>query len=92
MNGPAEWRPRWTGTAVTPGQDGERRARMALSFLANPGEPIQGAALRAMPAADVLAAVTGTDADGWAASGEPANRTSPMQGSFQMAGQARRSA
>ena len=46
--------------------DGERRARVTLSFLANPGDPVLGAALRTMSASDVLAAVTGSDADGQA--------------------------
>jgi DNA processing protein len=46
--------------------DSERRARVALSFLADPGDPVLGAALRARTAAEVLAAVTGTDADGGA--------------------------
>ena len=44
--------------------DGERRARVALSFLAPPGDPVLGAALRATPASAVLAAVAGSDADG----------------------------
>lgn len=46
--------------------DGERRARVALSFVANPGDPALGAALRTMSASAVLAAVTGSDADGQA--------------------------
>lgn len=46
--------------------DTERRARVTLSFLAAPGDPELGAALRKMPAAAVLAAVTGSDADGQA--------------------------
>ena len=37
---------------------------MALSFLATPGDPVLGAALRATPASAVLAAVAGSDADG----------------------------
>lgn len=44
--------------------DGERRARVALSFLARPGDPVLGAALRTRTATDVLALVTGADADG----------------------------
>jgi DNA processing protein len=44
--------------------DGERRARVALSFLAKPGDPLLGAALRTQTAAEVLALVTGADADG----------------------------
>jgi DNA processing protein len=44
--------------------DGERRARVALSFLAKPGDPVLGAALRTQTAAEVLALVTGADADG----------------------------
>jgi DNA processing protein len=44
--------------------DGERRARVALSFLARPGDPVLGAALRTRTATDLLALVTGADADG----------------------------
>ena len=44
--------------------DGERRARVALSFLAKPGDPVLGAALRTRTAGEVLALVTGADADG----------------------------
>jgi DNA processing protein len=44
--------------------DGERRARVALSFLAKPGDPMLGAALRTRTASEVLALVTGADADG----------------------------
>lgn len=44
--------------------DGERRARVALSFLATPGDPVLGTALRTRTAAEVLALVTGADADG----------------------------
>lgn len=43
---------------------GERRARVALSFLADPGDQVLGAALRTMTAAEVLAATTGTDGFG----------------------------
>jgi len=42
----------------------ERRARVALSFLASPGDPVLGAALRSRAAADLLAGVTGADGDG----------------------------
>ena len=52
--------------------DGDRRARVALSFLAKPGDPVFGAALRTRTAAEVLALVTGADADGDALlAGEP---------------------
>jgi DNA processing protein len=44
--------------------DGERRARVALSFLAQPGDPVLGAAVRARPAAELLALVSGADPDG----------------------------
>jgi DNA processing protein len=44
--------------------DGERRARVALSFMAQPGDPVLGAALRTRTASEVLALVTGADADG----------------------------
>jgi len=44
--------------------DGERRARVALKFLAKPGDPVLGAALRTRTPAEVLALVTGADADG----------------------------
>jgi DNA processing protein len=44
--------------------DGERRARAALSFLAQPGDPVMGAALRTQSATELLALVTGADADG----------------------------
>src|SRR5260370_16185499 len=47
-------------------RDGERRARLALSFLATPGDPVLGVALRTMAASEVLAAITGSDADGQA--------------------------
>ena len=46
--------------------DGERRARVALSFLAKPGDPVVGSALRTRSAAELLALVTGADADGQA--------------------------
>ncbi len=46
--------------------DGERGARVALSFLAQPGDPVLSAALTAMSASEVLAATTGSDADGQA--------------------------
>jgi DNA processing protein len=44
----------------------ERRARLALSFLANPGDPVLGAALRTMSASELLAVTSGSDADGQA--------------------------
>jgi len=44
--------------------DDERRARVALSFLAQPGNPVMGAALRTRSAAELLALVTGADANG----------------------------
>jgi DNA processing protein len=46
------------------GPDGESRARVALSFLAKPGDPVLGAALRNRTASELLALVTGADADG----------------------------
>jgi hypothetical protein len=49
---------------VTMAPDGERRARVALSFLAKPGDPALGEALRTRTASEVLALVTGADADG----------------------------
>jgi DNA processing protein len=54
------------------GPDGERRARVALSFLARPGDPVLGAALRTRTAGEVLALVTGADADGEAVLAEEA--------------------
>jgi DNA processing protein len=42
----------------------ERRARVALSFLADPGDQVLGAALRTRTAVEVLAATTATDATG----------------------------
>jgi DNA processing protein len=44
--------------------EAERRARAALSFLADPGDAVLGTALGSMTAAEVLAAVTGADSDG----------------------------
>ena len=44
--------------------DVERRAMVALSFLAKPGDPVLGEALRTRTASEVLALVTGADADG----------------------------
>jgi len=44
--------------------DGERRARVALSFLAQPGDPVLGAALRTISAEDLLCAVTSADENG----------------------------
>ncbi len=49
---------------MTRAQEGERRARVSLSFLATPGDLLLGAALRYLRAAEVLAAVTGTDSQG----------------------------
>ena len=46
--------------------DDERRARAMLSFLAQPADPVLGAALRSSTGAEILAAITGTDADGQA--------------------------
>jgi DNA processing protein len=43
---------------------GERRARVALSFLAEPGDVVLGAALNEMTAAEILAAVTGASTTG----------------------------
>jgi hypothetical protein len=45
--------------AVIPG--GERRARVALSFLAKPGDPVLGVALRTRTAAQLLSLITGVD-------------------------------
>ena len=42
----------------------DRRARVTLSFLATPGDPVLAAALRSMSAGDLLAAITGTGSDG----------------------------
>jgi DNA processing protein len=50
--------------AVTVAEDGGRRARVALSFLAQPGDPVLGAALRSIPPEELLGAVTGTDDNG----------------------------
>lgn len=47
--------------------DTERRARAALSFLAAPGDPVLGAALRAMPPSQLLAVISGAGSDGTAA-------------------------
>ncbi len=44
--------------------EGERRARLAPSFLAKPGDPVLGGGLRTRTASEVLALVTGADADG----------------------------
>jgi DNA processing protein len=44
--------------------EGEWRARVALSFLTKPGDPVLGAALSSRTATEVLALVTGADADG----------------------------
>jgi DNA processing protein len=45
-------------------EDGGRRARVALSFLAQPGDPVMGRALRTRSAAELLALVAGADASG----------------------------
>jgi DNA processing protein len=42
----------------------ERRARVALSFLADPGDPVLGAALRTRTAVEIVAATTGADDTG----------------------------
>ncbi len=42
----------------------ERRARVTLSFMADPGDPVLGRALRSSTAAGILAATTGADAAG----------------------------
>ncbi len=69
--------------------DDERRARAMLSFLAQPGDPVLGAALRSSTGAEILAAITGTDADGQA-SGQSASQSAAVPGDLPMAGQARR--
>jgi hypothetical protein len=43
--------------------DAERRARVMLSFLAKPGDPVLGAALRTWTASELLALVTGADGE-----------------------------
>jgi len=43
----------------------ERRARVALSFLAQPGDPVLGAALRTRTAAGLLAEISGADSGGY---------------------------
>ena len=56
--------------------DSEQRARVALSFLAKPGDTVLGAALRIRTATDVLGLVTGADPDGEALlAGEPEDAT-----------------
>jgi DNA processing protein len=56
-----------------PGRE-ERRARVALSFLADPGDRVLGAALRQMTAAELFAVTTGTGAYGdLVLSGAPAD-------------------
>lgn len=45
----------------------DRRARVTLSFLADPGDPVLGAVLRSRTAVEILAATTGADTDGEAA-------------------------
>jgi len=44
--------------------DGERRARVALTFLAQPGDPVLGAALQVMTPVELLAVITGADEHG----------------------------
>jgi DNA processing protein len=44
--------------------DGERRARVALSFLTQPGDLVLGQALRIMTPAELLATITGADENG----------------------------
>jgi DNA processing protein len=46
---------------VSPAFADERRARVALSFLADPGDPVLGATLRTRTAAEILAATSGAD-------------------------------
>jgi DNA processing protein len=53
-----------TGPPEVAGPAAERRARVALSFLAEPGDAVLGAALRSRSAAGILAAVTGADSSG----------------------------
>jgi DNA processing protein len=55
---------RVTANTASAADSAERRATVMLSFLAQPGDPVLGAALRTMPATQVLAATTGSDADG----------------------------
>ena len=45
---------------MTARDHGERHARLTLSFVARPGDPVIGALLRSRTPAEVLAAVTGT--------------------------------
>jgi hypothetical protein len=52
--------------------DSERRARVGLSFVAQPGDPVVGSALRTRSAAELLALVAGADADGEAILAEEA--------------------
>ena len=53
-------------------EDAERRARVTLSFLADPGDPVLGAALRVRTATAVLAATTSvTEAGELQLPGEP---------------------
>jgi DNA processing protein len=52
------------GQARPPEGGAERRARVTLSFLAPPGDPVLGAALRTRSPAELLAATTGSDAAG----------------------------
>jgi DNA processing protein len=49
---------------VSAAEDAERSARVALSFLADPGDAVLGAALRARPATEILALTIGTTSGG----------------------------
>jgi DNA processing protein len=49
---------------VSAGESAERRARMTLSFLADPGDAVLGAALRSRSAAEILALITGSSEAG----------------------------
>jgi hypothetical protein len=62
--------------SMTP--DSELRARLALSFLAAPGDTVLVAALRTRSADEVLAAVTGADSDGAAMLASARGRRTPM--------------
>ena len=72
--------------------DGERRARVALSFLAQPGDPVFGAALRTRSANDLLALVIGADANGEALLAAQAGGCRVKPGAATLAGQVGRSA
>ena len=58
------------------GPDADRRARVTLSFLADPGDAVLGAALRSRSPAEVLALTTGAS-DGALLPGGPAGRARP---------------